>query len=73
MTSEKLADQAKNNSQEQFAMGDFKDAFMDVVIEAQDSHNNIADQLLKDERILGMMQKMVANMVWKGFQQGLNP
>ena len=70
MTSEKLADQAKNNSQEQFAMGDFKDAFMDVVIEAQDSHNNIADQLLKDERILGMMQKMVADMVWKGFQQG---
>jgi type I restriction enzyme R subunit len=70
MTSEKLADQAKNNSEEQFAMGDFKDAFMDVVIEAQDSHNTIADQLLKDERILGVMQKMVAKMVWNGFQQG---
>jgi type I restriction enzyme R subunit len=41
---------------------------MDVVIDAQDSHNSIADQLLKDERILGMMQQMVAKMVWKGFQ-----
>lgn len=69
MSSDKLASQAKNNSQEQFALGDFKDAFMDVVIEAQDSHNTIADQLLKDERILGVMQQMVAKMVWKGFQQ----
>jgi hypothetical protein len=24
----------------------------------------------KNERILGMVRKMVANMVWKGFQQG---
>jgi type I restriction enzyme R subunit len=70
MTSDKLADQAKNNSEEQFALGDFKDEFMDVVIDAQDSHNSIAEQLLKDERILGVMQKMVAKMVWKGFQQG---
>ena len=71
MANEKLEEQAKNNSQEQFVMGDFKDAFMDVVIDAQDSHNSIADQLLKDERILGMMQQMVAKMVWKGFQQGI--
>jgi type I restriction enzyme R subunit len=70
MASDKLADQAKNNSEEQFALGDFKDEFMDVVIDAQDSHNSIAEQLLKDERILGVMQKMVAKMVWKGFQQG---
>ncbi|VTU42360.1 MULTISPECIES: type I restriction endonuclease subunit R [unclassified Variovorax] len=67
---EKLAAQARNNSEEQFAMGDFKDAFTDVVIEAQDAHNQIAEQLLKDERIFGMMQKMVAKMVWQGFQQG---
>lgn len=69
MTSEKLAAQAQNNTEEQFAMGDFKDEFMDVVIEAQDAQNHIADQLLKDERILGVMQKMVAKMVWKQFQQ----
>lgn len=67
-TNEKLAAQARNNSEEQFAMGDFKDAFTDIVIEAQDAHNTIADQLLKDERIFGVMQKMVAKMVWKQFQ-----
>ena len=70
MSSEKLSDQAKNNSQERFAMGDFKDVFMDMVIEAQDSNNNIGDQILKDERILRMQQQMVAKMVWTGFQQG---
>jgi len=67
---ERLAAQARNNSEEQFAMGDFKDAFTDIVIEAQDAHNQIAEQLLKDERIFGAMQRMVAKMVWQGFQQG---
>ncbi|OSZ71558.1 hypothetical protein [Hydrogenophaga sp. IBVHS1] len=66
---ERLAAQARNNSEEQFAMGDFKDAFTDIVIEAQDAHNQIAEQLLKDERIFGAMQRMVAKMVWQGFQQ----
>jgi hypothetical protein len=36
------AEQAKNNSEEQFSMGDFKDAFMDVVIDAKDASNSIA-------------------------------
>lgn len=72
-TNEKLAAQARNNNEEQFAMGDFKDAFTDIVIEAQDAHNNIADQLLKDERIFGVIQKMVAKMVWKQFQQSPAP
>jgi type I restriction enzyme R subunit len=67
---EKLAAQARNNSVEQFEMGDFKDTFTDIVIEAQDAHNQIAEQLLKDERIFGVMQKMVAKMVWQKFQQG---
>lgn len=66
---EKLANQARNNTEEQFAMGDFKDAFTDIVIEAQDAHNQIAEQLLKDQRIFGVMQKMVAKMVWQKFQQ----
>lgn len=67
---EKLAAQARNNSVEQFEMGDFKDTFTDIIIEAQDAHNQIAEQLLKDQRIFGVMQKMVAKMVWQKFQQG---
>ncbi|WP_144264428.1 hypothetical protein [Polaromonas sp. C04] len=70
MASEKLAAQALNNSEEQFAMGDVRDEFTDVVIEAKDAQNHIADQLLKDERIMGVIQKMVAKMVWKKFQEG---
>lgn len=71
MASEALAAQAKNNTEEQFALGSFKDEFMDVVIEAQDAQNSIAEQLLKDDRIMGVMQKMLARMVWQGFQQGI--
>jgi type I restriction enzyme, R subunit len=69
MANESLAAQAKNNSEDQFAMGGFKDAFMDVVIDAQDAQNSIADQMLKDPRIFGVVQSMLAKMVWKGFQQ----
>lgn len=68
MASETLAEQAKKNSEEQFSMGDFKDAFMDVVIDAKDVQNSIADQLLKDQRVFGVMQRMLAKMVWQQFQ-----
>ncbi len=70
LTNEKLAEQARNNSEEQFALGDFKEAFMDVVIDANDAQNNIADQLLKNPRIFGVMQSMLAKMVWQQLQPG---
>ncbi|MDE2626052.1 MAG: type I restriction endonuclease subunit R, partial [Burkholderiales bacterium] len=70
MANESLAEQAKNNSEEQFSMGDFKEAFMDVVIDAKDAQNSIADQLLKDERVFGVMQRLVSRMVWQQFQKG---
>ena len=68
MANGSLAEQAKNNSEEQFSMGDFKDAFMDVVIDAKDASNNIADQLLKNKRVFGVVQQMLAKMVWQQFQ-----
>lgn len=71
-TNEGLAAQASNSSEERFDKGDFKEAFAEIVIEAQDARNHIAEQLLKDERIFGVMQGMVAKMVWQGFQQGVN-
>lgn len=48
---ERYAAQARNNREVQSAMEDFKEAFAEIVIEAQDAHNHIAEQLLKDERI----------------------
>ena len=62
-----LKEQAANNSEQQFAMGDFKDILTDIVIEGQDAHNSIADQFLKNERIFSAMQGMLAKMVWQQF------
>jgi type I restriction enzyme R subunit len=69
LENESLAAQAKSNNEQQFAMGDFKDILTDIIIEGQEAHNNIADQLLKDERIMGAMQGMLAKMVFRAFAQ----
>jgi type I restriction enzyme R subunit len=70
MENEKLAEQAASNSESQFAMGDFRDILTDLIIEGQDGHNRIADQMLKDERVFAAMQGMLAKAVYKAFQQG---
>ena len=50
-------------------MGDFKDVLTDIIIDGQDAHNSIADQLLKDDRILAAMQRILAKMVFEAFAQ----
>lgn len=69
MESETLADQAANNSEQQFGLGDFKDVLTDLIIEGQENHNKIADQLLKDERIFVAMQGMLASAVYSSFKR----
>ena len=68
LENEELAEQAANNSEERFGLGDFKNVFTDTVIESMDAHNNIAKQLLSDERIFAAMQSMMASMVYKAFK-----
>jgi type I restriction enzyme R subunit len=70
LENETLKEQAASNSEQQFAMGDFKDILTDIVIDGQEAHNAIAAQLLKDERIFAAMQGMLAKMVWQQFQKG---
>jgi type I restriction enzyme R subunit len=67
MENEALAEQARNNSEQQFALGSFKDILMDVIIEGQDGHNAIAGQLLKDERVFTAMMGMMAKQVYRAF------
>jgi type I restriction enzyme R subunit len=67
MESEALAEQARNNSEQQFAMGDFKDIMTDAIIDSQDGHNAIAGQLLKDERVFTAMMGMLARQVYRAF------
>lgn len=69
LESEILAEQAENNTEQQFIMGDFKDVFTDIIIDGQGAHNSIADQLLKDDRIFAAMQGMLAKMVFQAFAQ----
>lgn len=68
MESEKLQEQAANNSEEQFALGDFKDVLTDIIIEGQENHNKIADQLLRDERIFAVVQTMMAGLVYRAMR-----
>ena len=68
LESKTLAEQAVSNTEQQFAMGDFKDVMMDIIIDGQDGHNKIATQLLSDERIFAAMQGMMAKMVFEGFK-----
>ncbi len=68
MESETLAEQAESNTEQQFAMGDFKEILTDIIIEGQEGHNKIADQLLKDDRIFAAMQGMLAKMVFQAFR-----
>ena len=62
-----LAAQAANNSEAQFALGTFKEAMTDAVIDSQESHNKIADQMLKDERVFTAMMGVLAKQVYQEF------
>ncbi|BAP87804.1 putative uncharacterized protein [Burkholderiales bacterium GJ-E10] len=67
---ETIREQARNNTEEQFHMGDFKEILLDTVIDAKDGHNRISDQLLKDERIFTAMQGLLGKMVYQALTQG---
>lgn len=68
LENEQLEEQAANNSEEQFALGDFKEIFSSTVIDGMDAHNSIAKQLLSDDRIFAAMQGMMAAAVFKAFK-----
>ncbi len=69
LENEDLAAQAANNSEAQFALGTFKEAMTDAVIDSQESHNKIADQMLKDERVFTAMMGVLAKQVYKAFSE----
>ena len=68
LESETLAEQAASNTEEQFALGDFKNILTDIVLDGQEGHNKIADQLLKDEHVFAAMQGMLARLVYAAFR-----
>ena len=67
MENTELAAQAAANTEAQFAMGTFKEALTDAVIDSQESHNKIAEQMLKDDRIFAAMMTLLAKQVYREF------
>ena len=70
LENETLAAQAATNNEEQFALGDFKNIFTDIILDGQEGHNRIAEQILKDERTFAAMQGMLARLVYAAFREG---
>lgn len=50
-----------------FVIGDFKDILTDVIIDGQDGHNTIAEQLLRAERVFAAIMGMMAKQVYRPF------
>jgi len=69
LENEALAQQAASNSQEGFALGDFPRVFIDTVIDALDSYQSMAEQVLSREETRQGFERMVLELVYRGFAQ----
>jgi len=63
----KVMEQVENNSQEQAMMGGFGESMSDAIIESMETHQNLATQLLSEEKIA----KGFANVVYRMLKEGL--
>jgi len=64
-----VIEQITNNTKEQAMLGGFADKLNDAVIESLDAHQNMATQVLSEERI----RKGLANIVYDFIIKGMNP
>jgi len=63
----KLEEQAKNNTFEQFILGDFDQEFMNTIIENHDRNQKMSGQVLSDERVREGFRKLVRRWVYEEF------
>ena len=68
-----LEQQAKHNSKEQFAMGDFRNALMEAVIGGLDSYQSMATQVLSDQRVREGFASVVLDIVYEALRGRANP
>ena len=62
-----LAQQAATNTKDQFAQGDIKEAVVGAVIEHMDVNNDMANQVLNNERTLDGFMRLMVDLVYEGF------
>ena len=65
---DKVIQQVTNNSKEQAMIGGFEVALNDAVIESLDAHQNMATQVLSEERVRKGLSDIVYGLIIKGIQ-----
>lgn len=64
-----LSKQASSNAKDQFKESpDFKNAMMDAIIGAYESHKSMSEQALKSESVQAGLADLLLDLVWQGFQ-----
>ena len=66
---ETLEQQARNNSKDQFALGDFRTVMMDKVIEGVESYNSMATQVLNEKKVKEGFANILLELVYQGFKK----
>ena len=69
MENARVVEQVGNNTKEQAMMGGFTDAINDAVIDSLDIHQNLATQVLGEERIRNGFANIVYELIFRGLQQ----
>jgi len=68
MEDETLAQQATQNTKEQFEGGHFKKALMDAVVEGFDNYKSMAEQVMASDRVKQDFAKIVLDVVYDGLK-----
>jgi type I restriction enzyme R subunit len=63
--------QVVNNTKEQAMMGGFAKAINDAVIDSLDAHQNLATQVLNEDRVRKGLADIVYQLISKGLQSEL--
>jgi type I restriction enzyme R subunit len=72
MENETVVEQLRHNTKEQAILGDFKDVMLDSVIASMDTHQNLAAQVLKEERVKKGFAKLLLDMIFKEIEGNEN-
>jgi type I restriction enzyme R subunit len=66
---QKVMEQVNNNSQEQAMMGGFGELMTEAIIESIETHENLATQLLSNEKVAVSFANVIYRMLKEGFSR----
>jgi len=69
LENETLAQQAKTNTREQFALGNYNSVLTETIIEGLDNYNSIASQVIKNEKLKEQLSSLLLDLVYAGLQK----